>query len=117
MIRKLPAAEERVETGAVQFGDDWAGTFIRGDVSHFYATCLEAVLSGTNDVFQRMAMAGLLEDLKDSNVFRPPKEPSPLELHVWKCDKCGIRVQTLFDLRVNQRPVCVNCNMEMALEP
>ncbi len=30
-IRKLPAVNERVETGAVQFGDDWPGVFIRGD--------------------------------------------------------------------------------------
>lgn len=34
MIRKLPAPADdqgRVETGAVQFGDDWPGLFIRGD--------------------------------------------------------------------------------------
>lgn len=30
-IRKLPAVKERVETGVVQFGDDWPGIFIRGD--------------------------------------------------------------------------------------
>lgn len=32
-IQKLPAPEEqlRVETGAVQFGNDWPGLFIRGD--------------------------------------------------------------------------------------
>ena len=34
MIRKLPSPTDgqgRVETGAVKFGDDWAGLFIRGD--------------------------------------------------------------------------------------
>jgi hypothetical protein len=30
-IRKLPAVDQRVETGPVQFGDDWPGVFIRGD--------------------------------------------------------------------------------------
>jgi hypothetical protein len=32
----LPAPVEltRVETGAVQFGDDWPGLFIRGDNAH-----------------------------------------------------------------------------------
>lgn len=30
-VRKLPAVEDRVETGAIQFGDDWPGLFIRGD--------------------------------------------------------------------------------------
>lgn len=33
-VRKLDAPTDnlgRVETGAVQFGDDWSGLFIRGD--------------------------------------------------------------------------------------
>lgn len=30
-IRELPAVEARVETGPVQFGNDWPGLFIRGD--------------------------------------------------------------------------------------
>jgi hypothetical protein len=36
-IRQLPAAPERVETGPVQFGDDWPGVFIRGD--HAFSLC------------------------------------------------------------------------------
>jgi hypothetical protein len=28
---KLPALPDRVETGVMQFGDDWPGIFIRGD--------------------------------------------------------------------------------------
>ena len=36
------------------------------------------------------------------------------ELFIWECPGCGIRVQTLFDLHVNQRPICVECNIEMA---
>ncbi|HKZ77892.1 MAG TPA: hypothetical protein VJ124_06170 [Pyrinomonadaceae bacterium] len=34
MVRQLPApidGKGRVETGAVKFGDDWPGLFIRGD--------------------------------------------------------------------------------------
>ena len=34
MVRHLPTPTDgqgRVETGAVKFGDDWAGLFIRGD--------------------------------------------------------------------------------------
>ena len=30
-IRKLPKQEPRMETGAVIFGSDWPGVFIRGD--------------------------------------------------------------------------------------
>lgn len=31
IIRKLPAVTERVETGPIQFGDDWPMFAIRGD--------------------------------------------------------------------------------------
>lgn len=30
-VRYLPKQEPRVETGNVQFGDDWRGLFLRGD--------------------------------------------------------------------------------------
>lgn len=38
-VRSLPAPADgrRVETGAVQFGDDWPGLFIRGDNAHSLA--------------------------------------------------------------------------------
>jgi hypothetical protein len=34
-LQKLPAPIDprRVETGAVQFGDDWPGLFVRGDTA------------------------------------------------------------------------------------
>lgn len=46
MIRKLPAVADRVETGAVQFGDDWPGVFIRGDNAAGYALAIRDVLTG-----------------------------------------------------------------------
>jgi hypothetical protein len=35
-VQQLPAplGLPRVETGAVQFGDDWPGLFLRGDSAH-----------------------------------------------------------------------------------
>lgn len=33
----LPAQDKRVETGPVQFGDDWPGVFVRGDNAGWYA--------------------------------------------------------------------------------
>lgn len=42
-VRKFPAVDERVETGAIQFGDDWPGLFIRGDNAMFAAHCLGGV--------------------------------------------------------------------------
>ena len=41
-IQVLPAPEEgRVETGAVQFGSDWPGMFIRGDNAAALAMALD----------------------------------------------------------------------------
>jgi hypothetical protein len=74
MIRKLPAVESRVETGPIRFGDDWPGSFIRGDEAAWYASCLEAVLDGTAARFQQIALVGLLGDLKDSNLRNHPEE-------------------------------------------
>ena len=44
-VRKLPSIQriadvpegERVETGPIQFGDDWPGLFIRGNRAFYYA--------------------------------------------------------------------------------
>lgn len=36
--------EHRVESGPVQFNDDWPGTFIRGDNSLWYAMVINNVL-------------------------------------------------------------------------
>jgi hypothetical protein len=67
-IRELPAVAERVETGAVRFGDDWPGTFIRGDNAAYYAYCLRAYMAGPVDVFTRAAVSQLLAVLDTSNL-------------------------------------------------
>lgn len=66
--RILPAAEPRVETGPVQFGDDWPGTFIRGDNSFAYASYLEIVLDASKaDPISVAMLRGLLSDLRSSD--------------------------------------------------
>jgi hypothetical protein len=35
-----PSEATRVETGAVQFGDDWPGLFVRGDQAIHLAHCI-----------------------------------------------------------------------------
>ena len=48
-IRALPAPDAsggRVETGPVQFGDDWPGVFIRGDNAFGFAMALRDKLAG-----------------------------------------------------------------------
>lgn len=49
MIQLLPEQEERVESGAVQFGNDWPGVFIRGDNAMFYAMALKRVLEAQTE--------------------------------------------------------------------
>lgn len=42
-VRILPGVEDRVESGAIQFGDDWPGLFIRGDNSMALGLALKAL--------------------------------------------------------------------------
>ena len=67
-MRIIPHDGDRVETGAVQFGDDWPGAFIRGDNAFHYAMSLQAVLDGRADVFQIIAVKGLLGILQSCDV-------------------------------------------------
>lgn len=48
-IKKLDGIEERMETGVVQFGDDWPGLFIRGDNCIGYAAILEESIVDMKD--------------------------------------------------------------------
>lgn len=80
-IRKLPAQAERVETGPVQFGDDWPGVFIRGDNAAYYAMLLGQVIAGqVSDPITLAVLEGLRRDLA-SAIIGPASEmfkPQPL---------------------------------------
>jgi hypothetical protein len=56
--RALPEQVPRVETGAVRFGDDWPGVFIRGDNALAYAIYLSRRVRGY-DAFADVALDGL----------------------------------------------------------
>jgi hypothetical protein len=62
-VRQLPDSGERVETGAVQFGDDWPGVFIRGDHALYYALCLNLQRSGAAGPIEDSNVRGLAEIL------------------------------------------------------
>lgn len=49
-IENLPAQPARVETGPLQFGDDWPGYFIRGDEAIALASSIEWLASGIKDM-------------------------------------------------------------------
>lgn len=63
VVRALPGVPERVETGAVQFGDDWPGVFIRGDNAGYFALCLKQMLEGDDNAMTRMILTSLQETL------------------------------------------------------
>lgn len=67
-IRKLPAVDDRVETGPVQFGDDWPGVFIRGDNAFGYAMALEAIVNGHDDPIAEAMAEGLVQILRSCNI-------------------------------------------------
>lgn len=63
-IRKLPAQQARVETGPVQFGDDWPGVFIRGDNAGYYAMALDALLQQSDKA--DLLTLSILNGLRDA---------------------------------------------------
>lgn len=63
-IRVLPAQAERVESGPLQFGDDWPGVFIRGDEAGFMALTLQMFLDGDLDLKEEVFSRMLLVDLQ-----------------------------------------------------
>ena len=64
-LRNFPAADPRVETGPIQFGDDWPGVFIRGDNALFYAQHLDVAINSTI-VGEEWATKAMLIGLRDT---------------------------------------------------
>lgn len=80
--RQLPAPENggRVETGPVQFGDDWPGVFIRGDNAASEAMLLHSIIVGNNNPetgwVARMMLIGLYNRLRSATIG-PARELLP----------------------------------------
>jgi hypothetical protein len=65
-----PVGRARVETGPLQFGDDWPGTFMRGDHSLFFYFALCELLSQyTFPELQQKQLEGLRDTLGECNVI------------------------------------------------
>lgn len=78
MTRKFPAPDDgfgRVEDGPVRFGDDWPGTFIRGDSSRGYAVRIEELLAGGLEIPWFIKQD--LEELRDllNECYGGPRHP------------------------------------------
>lgn len=70
-IRRIDVdlGDNRVETGAVQFNDDWPGVFIRGDVAGYYGMTLSSIINqidsgGPVNMFDIMILRGMLQTLR-----------------------------------------------------
>jgi len=69
MIAKYPD-QGRVDTGAVQFGEDWPGVFIRGDKANHIAATLRR-LHEMPPPTQRIFLAEIIELLVSCYEPRP----------------------------------------------
>lgn len=105
-IRKLTAQLVRVETGPVQFGDDWPGVFIRGDHAAYYAMLLGQVIAGVSDPATLAMLEGLRSELAGAvigparEMFKPPAPSAPVFIPymTWPattngCPACGIKFE------------------------
>ena len=65
-IQKHPMSIPRVETGVVQFGDDWPGIFIRGDDALPYAMYLEQLIHAVEETnpLGAIPLRGLVDILR-----------------------------------------------------
>jgi len=61
-VRLVPHEGKRVETGAVQFGDDWPGLFVRGDDCIQLALTLSAALDIIAEMVPDFATKILVQD-------------------------------------------------------
>lgn len=76
-IRQFPDEIERVETGPIQFGQDWPGVFIRGNNAAWFAFMLTSVLNDHarfhGDPIARNALKSLASTLASCNLALRPQ--------------------------------------------
>lgn len=82
----------RIETGSLQFGTDWPGTFIRGDESFHYRIQLETLVAGTEETAENMialsAAKSLIQLLASSEVGKgTPVQLKPLAVCLKKSSR------------------------------
>ena len=110
----------RPETGAMKFGGDWPGVFVRGDNAGMYALHLETLLDNIESTHSRRSRSGRQQRRQDMNRRRLPCSVVPEEAEDLTCgDRQVDPVQHLdvavavykaheFDCRVGSRcrPLC-----------
>jgi len=78
LILPKPDNLARVETGPVQFGDDWPGVFIRGDNALTFAHMLQEALTylPAREYLMTAQLAGLVDELQSCSVGNTGWPPS-----------------------------------------
>jgi hypothetical protein len=67
----LPQVTDRIESGPLQFGEDWPGLYLRGDSALGYAQSLSAALDKNRlNSVDRIVLQGLLEELQSCQSLR-----------------------------------------------
>lgn len=89
--RILPEADPRVETGTVQFGEDWPGLFIRGDACFAWAGALDFVLTFIpwEETYTRGVVSCMIDDLRATRVVhRATPEALIAADEARRCERC-----------------------------
>ena len=68
-----PENIERVETGSIQFDDDWPGVFIRGDNASYYCLIISQYLDKVDNPLDKMVLKELC-DLLSGCVIGPAQD-------------------------------------------
>lgn len=83
-VRQLPGVDKRVETGAVQFGDDWPGYFIRGDQALHIVMCIGYIekFVELDDKIKQMYfgyLTSMRDDICENVLVTGPENPTKEE--------------------------------------
>lgn len=85
-ILQIPAQPQRVETGPMQFGDDWPGVFIRGDRAFAIMLDLQVALASADAYtaippITRASVDSLIETLRSAIIGPAGTHPQHNEQH------------------------------------
>ncbi len=67
-VRKFPPEAQRVETGPIQFGDDWPGIFLRGDTALYFAYLLDNIKHSQTDPVIELILENFAELLSSCDI-------------------------------------------------
>lgn len=105
-----PGVHKRVETGAVQFGDDWPGLFIRGDNAFYYAMNIRTLAAWyeklqrehpeltSGPVLEVLSLKGLADVIEGDVIVKPKGKPEEKRYGVYLWDTFDNQTIRLRDL-------------------